>query len=272
MADHPTPAPSDLRRLAVQAARFGGEVALAAFGREHAIRLKPDRSEVTDIDLAAERAVVGLLRAARPRDGFITEEHPPVSSGTGVWWIVDPIDGTRNFIRGIPCFGCSVAAMIDGRPVAGAIYDPVAPAMYSADRDSGAWLAGAPLRHAPPPEPVGPGAKPKLLVAIPSARHARTHAIVLRWIDELVIRNFGAATTHLVMVAAGRLDAALLTNSRLWDIAAGWVIVNGAGGEMTTPEGDALFPIDAATYRDAEMPALAASRAAHAQLVPPGRA
>ncbi|MBW7906039.1 MAG: inositol monophosphatase [Phycisphaerae bacterium] len=271
MAHHPTPAASDLRRLAEQAARFGGEVALAAFGREHAVRLKHDHSEVTDIDVAAERAVVGLLRAARPGDGFITEEHPPAPSSSGVWWIVDPIDGTRNFIRGIPCFGCSVAAMVDGWPVAGAIYDPVAPAMYSVDRESGAWLDDAPLRLAAAPEPAAAGAKPKLLVAIPSARHARTHAIVLRWIDELVIRNFGAATTHLAMVAAGRLDAALLTNSRLWDIAAGWAIVKGAGGEMTTPEGAAHFPIDTAAYRDAEMPALAASRAAHAQLVPSRR-
>lgn len=256
----------ELRVLAESAARLGGAVAMAAFGRPHAVRLKADRSEVTEFDLAAERAVVGLLRQHRPEDGFITEEHPAQPSRTGVTWVVDPIDGTRNFVRGIPCFGCTVAAMMGGEPVAGAILDPVRQIMYSADAASGARCDGEPLRLGGP-SPESRGGNPKLLVAIPSTRHARSHDIVLRWMDELVIRNFGAATTHLAMVAAGQLDATLLTNSKLWDIAAGWLLVKGAGGEMTTPEGSPIFPIDVGRYAGEETPALAASTLAHAQLI-----
>lgn len=260
------PPVSELRALAESAANLGGAVAMAAFGRPHAVRLKADRSEVTEFDLAAERAVVGLLRQSRPDDGFITEEHPAQPTRSGITWVVDPIDGTRNFVRGIPCFGCTVAAMIGGVPVAGAILDPVRQIMYSADRETGALIDGAPLRLEGP-SPEARGGNPKLLVAIPSTRHARSHNIVLRWVDELVIRNFGSATTHLTMVAAGQLDAALLTNSKLWDIAAGWLLIKGAGGEMTTPEGAPIFPLDTASYQGEETPALAAGRLAHAQLV-----
>lgn len=258
--------PSELRTLAEEAVRIGGAVARSAFGGSFGIRLKADRSEVTDADLAAEGAVVGFLSGKRPDDGFVTEENPRSDSASGIYWIVDPIDGTRNFVRGIPCFACTVAAMQGGVPVAGAIYDPMNDVLYAADRDEGAFQAGAPLRIEPRagrPQ----GGNPKLLVGIPSTRHARSHKLVLRWLDELVVRNFGAATIHLAMVASGRLDATLLTNSRLWDIAAGWLLVKHAGGEVTTPEGAAIFPIETGRYEGAEMPALAASRSVHAQLV-----
>jgi myo-inositol-1(or 4)-monophosphatase len=139
--------------------------------------------------------------------------------------------------------------------------------LYAADVESGAFEAGKSLVGAAA-APVRFG-NPKLLVAIPSMRHARSHAMVHRWLDEWVIRNYGAATIHLALVASGRIDAALLTNSKLWDIAAGWVLVKQAGGEMTTPEGRPIFPIAVGSYEGEEMPALAASAAAHARLVVP---
>lgn len=279
---------AELRLLAEHAARAGGAVARAAFGRAQTVRLKADRSEVTDVDLAAEHAVVEYLVAQRPFDSFITEENVLAARAGGlleagaaaradergvgaarVHWVIDPIDGTRNFIRGIPCFACSVAAMVDGWPVAGAIFDPMQNRLYSADARGAAEVDGTVLRLRADdsPEQRASGGRAKLLAAIPSMRHARSHPIVLRWINDLVIRNFGATTLHLTMIAAGQLDAALLATCKLWDIAAGWIIVTAAGGAMTTLEGGPIFPLELERYVDQELPSLAAHPAVHGRLL-----
>lgn len=272
------PAPAllaELRGLAEAAARAAGSVAQRAFGAAGATSFKLDGSEVTAADLAAERAAVAILRSARPADHFITEEntagHPPTAAPDApadaqtVWWVIDPIDGTRNFVRGIPCYVASVAAMVGGVPVAGALHEPGRDALYSASLGGGAWMNGQRLPlSAGDPRDV---ASRRLLVAVPSARHERVQPIVRKWVDELVIRNVGSSAMHLAMVASGQLDAALLATCRLWDIAAGWLIVQESGGRMTTPEGGALFPIDPAAYASEEMPSLAARGEVHEQLI-----
>ncbi len=290
---HPE-APARLRELAEQAARAGGRVACSAFGTENRVRLKSDRSEVTDADLAAERAVIELLRAARPQDAFLAEEQAGGAGlragGAGfrpadpaqVCWVIDPIDGTRNFIRGVPWFATCVAAVSCGWPIAGAIYDPLRDVCYTAQREGGAWEGSRPLKlaSAPPAQtgeaPASPpaaalsGRPSRPLVAIPSTRHEMARPLVQRLLDEFVVRNLGSSALHLALVAAGRLDGALLTGCKLWDIAAGWLVVTESGGRMTRLDGGELFPVDLAGYDGAEMPCVAATAWLHSRLVPGG--
>jgi len=277
-AGHPHLPPSDqaevLRKLAEAAARVGGEVAREAFGRRQVVSLKPDRSEVTEVDFAAQRAIVDYLRARRPDDAFVGEESEDVERGPATvpsdvetWWIIDPIDGTRNYIRGVPSFSCSVAAMRGGLPVAGAVYEPIADLMYSAAAGGGARINGRRVKvHGCDADP--PAAAPeKLLVAVPSARREATRALVSLVVERHVVRNYGSVALHLAMVAAGQLDAAAAGNPKLWDIAAGLLLVTEAGGVVSSPSGAPILPIDPGAGVGRELPVLAGSRAAHARLL-----
>jgi len=265
-----------LRLLAEEAARTGGQVARGYFRSELTVRLKDDRSEVSDADDAAQAAVVACIRAMRPRDAFIAEETLPLlaeqtpPTNDAFCWVIDPIDGTRNFVRGIPVYVCSVAVMRGGTPLAGALYDPERDTLYSASRDEGLFVNGRP--HPPELDAAARARRvhPRPVVAIPSSpvgpMAARAHA----WLDRYICRNLGTTALHLGLVATGELDGALADNCRLWDIAAGWVLLTAAGRVMTDPAGAPLFPLDVGRYHGEELPAIAASADFHAQLLGAG--
>jgi myo-inositol-1(or 4)-monophosphatase len=261
------PAPALLRDLACAAARVAGQIALDGFGGDIRVDYKADRSEVTEFDRAAEAAVIEFLRAHRPGDGFLGEElgYRAGGGGTGarptVTWVVDPIDGTRNFSRGMPMFACSVGALVDGVPVAGAVYHPTRDEMYSAATGVGAWLGESRL-PALPCDPPGAG-RGSLVVAIPSHHTAATDARVRAIVERRVVRSLGCTTLHMAMVAAGRFDAALMNNCKLWDIAAGWVIVGEAGGVATDLSGGSHFPLGVDAYASQSLPTLVGSPYAH---------
>lgn len=279
-------APPDLRVLAEQAARVGGTVARDAFGQTQKVRLKADQSEVTEADVAAQRAIIDYVRARRPRDRFLGEESTdnsaavPASAGAmpapsgdsgadvfdAVTWIIDPIDGTRNFIRQMPLFACSVAALRAGIPIAGAIFEPIPDVMYSARRGGGLCVNGKPYQPTPDERQSATDAERKLYVGIPSSRRDATKPLVLHAIENHVVRNFGSIALHLALVALGHLDAVVVGNAKLWDIAAGCLLVEESGGLVTAPAGAPLFPIDLARYTGEEIPILAATQAAYERL------
>jgi myo-inositol-1(or 4)-monophosphatase len=275
-----------LRTIAEIAARAGGAIAKRYLGGNSlAVELKPDRSEVSTADHAAQRRVVEVVRRFRPNDPIIGEEGDlkPVAametdesgafispaeaeelaSDAGplphgpIWWIIDPIDGTRNFVRGLPGFGCAVAAMYAGIPVAAATYDAYIGRVYSTSwldplliDDWPATLSGSEWRADTRVKPV---------LGIPSGANGRHRAIVMQWIDRYLVRNYGAAALHMAYVAAGGLDGTLNADTRLWDIAGGWLLVLRGGGKVTTLDGGPVFPIDVARYQGEPIPCLATS-------------
>ena len=249
-----------LRQLAEQAARVGGDVARGYFRTELAVRLKADHSEVSNADEAAQAALVAAIRAQRSGDAFLTEETlpraamPTAAGNDVVCWVIDPIDGTRNFIRGIPIYACSVAAMFGGVPLVGAIYDPQRSVLYSGSQSEGLFVNGVP--HAGPAT-SRPRGTSRPVVAIPSTVVGPLSEVAHDWLKLFICRNLGSTALHLAMVAIGELDAMLADNARLWDLAAGWVLVGAAGGAVTTPAGAPHFPLDIGLYVDAELPAIA---------------
>ncbi len=260
----------ELRRLAESAARAGGDVARQAFGQRQVVSLKDDRSEVTEIDLAAERAIVAHIRAARPDDLFVTEEGttgpaPDRADRGQVCWIIDPIDGTRNYIRGAGCFTCSVAAMCGQHLLAGAVYDPLRDVMYSAGAGGNLLVGGRPVRLDDVVDAQAARHR-RLIVAIPSSRRESTRELVRLVVDRHVVRNYGSTALHLAMVAAGQLDAAVSGTGKLWDIAAGVLLVEQAGGCISQPDGRTPLALDADHYSGRELPFLVGNPTAHQRL------
>lgn len=255
-----------LRHLAEQAARAGGQLARQYFTSDYQVQLKADHSEVSDADHAAQAAVIATIRRARPHDALIAEEtlhfppdvDPPPPPGNDVLcWVIDPIDGTRNFVRRIPCYTCSVAAMFGGYPLVGAIYEPERDRLYSASRAEGLFIDA---QHQPtrPPAPVD-STRERLqpVVGLPSNPCGPAAAIAHAWLDRFVCRNFGSTALHLALISGGQLDGMLADNPRLWDLAAGWVLVTSVGGQLVTPETDPVFPVDTGAYAGQKLPTVA---------------
>ncbi|TWT43836.1 Inositol-1-monophosphatase [Phycisphaerae bacterium RAS1] len=181
----------------------------------------------------------------------------PPRRDEGYCWIIDPIDGTRSFLRGVPLYACSVAVMHGGFPVAGAIYWPDLDEMFSA-RTGGGLLVNAQPAARWSHERAGGAISQKPVAGIPSTSRGPAFDLIHSWVDRVVVRNLGSTALHLALVAEGRMDAALISDSKLWDIAAGWLLVCEAGGAMRRLDGGEVFPIDVATYAGEAIPSLAA--------------
>lgn len=252
----------DLREIAARAARVGGELALSHFCGSLNVELKNDRSEVSEADLATQRAVVAEIRNARPNDEFFAEEaddelariEVDPATASGVTWIIDPIDGTRNFVREIRSFACAIAAMKDGRPIAAATYDAAHDTLYAADL-SRFYIGDRPVSAER--EDRHEGYSPRPVVAVPSTFDEPGKRFLTNNVNEIVLRNFGAAALHLAYVAAGKIDASLLCDGCLWDIAGGCLMVEQMGGHVSDYAGNPLFPIDLAHYPRTAIPCVA---------------
>ncbi len=196
---------------------------------------KTDGSVFTEADIAAQTALIAALRGIC--DCPVLGEEMSPERQEALWqegeqgmWCIDPIDGTSNFVNGLPYFAVSVALMRHGRSVLGVVYDPVADEMFWAERGKGAFLNGVPL-------PIKERA--------PELRHAMA-AIDFKRLDPKLAqrlvaappfasqRNFGASTLDWCYVAAGRLALYLHGGQKLWDYAAGSLILAEAGGFMCT--------------------------------------
>jgi histidinol-phosphatase len=215
------------------AARAGGAVALRHFRRGVDVTLKADRSPVSVADREGEQAVVTALAAAFPDHGMLGEELG-AQGPTARRFIVDPIDGTRNFVRGIPFWAVLVALEEDGVITAGVIHQPVSGDTYTARRGRGARLDGAPIRvsavHDLADATVAHGTLRIL------RRRGRWDAFVRLVEASRTQRGFGDFLCY-AWLAAGRVEVALGLNLEIWDVAAPKIIVEEAGGRLTDLDG-----------------------------------
>jgi len=223
-----------LLRVAEHVARQLGE--LAAAGRGHGrLAVASTKSSPTDVvtamDTAAERLAADLLRAARPDDGLLGEEGADRPGSSGVRWVVDPIDGTVNYLYGIPAWGVSVAAEASGRIVAGVVHNPVVGETWTAVHGGGAHLDGR--RIAVSGQDQLAGALVATGFGYQAKRRAR-QAEVLRRVLPVVrdVRRIGAASLDLCAVACGRVDAFYERGLKPWDLAAGGLVAREAGARV----------------------------------------
>ncbi|HEX4655249.1 MAG TPA: inositol monophosphatase family protein [Mycobacteriales bacterium] len=225
--------PAELRDLATEVAREAG-----ALLRDRPTALQTSTKStptdaVTDMDRAAERLIVDRLRARRPDDLVVGEEsgqHGRDGAGI-VSWLVDPLDGTVNYLYGIPQYAVSIAARIDGDAIAGAVFDVMRDELYAASRDGGATCNGALLRCS---DQTDLGLSLVATGFAYAAETRRTQAAVLTTVLPAVrdIRRLGSAALDLCMVASGRVDAYFEAGMQPWDWAAGALIATEAGARV----------------------------------------
>ncbi len=223
------PAADDLLALAVRLAEAAGDLLVGQRPDRLQIGTKSTPTDVvTEMDRAAERLILDGIRRARPDDAVLAEESGGGSGVSGVRWLVDPIDGTVNYLYGIPDFAVSIAAEVDGEVAVGVVHDPSKRLTYSAVRGAGSRCNGAPLSCSAVTElaqtlvATGFG-----YAASDRARQAQVLTRVLPRVRD--IRRIGAAALDLCSVAAGRVDAFYERGLSPWDLAAGALVAREAG-------------------------------------------
>jgi len=242
----------ELAELAAEAARLAGGLLRerAEAGAERGVSSKSTPTDlVSEADLAAQRAIHALLSARRPEDGFLGEEGGDEPGASGLRWIVDPLDGTVNFLFGIPQWSVSVAVADADGTVAGAVYDPNREELFSAVRGGPARLLtpqGESELHGRASDPRGGGGLETAMLATGLAydagvreRQAQVLALLAGRVRD--IRRLGSAALDLAWTAAGRYDVYFERSVKAWDIAAGELICRCAGlAVRELPERDGL--------------------------------
>ncbi|WP_112248927.1 inositol monophosphatase family protein [Kribbella monticola] len=229
-----------LREIAVEAVQVVAPDLRRAFRTGMTVDFKRDQHDpVTEYDRQAEKAIADLLTSRGPGSSIVGEEGGVRAGSGAVSWYVDPIDGTANFAHGLAFFCSSIGAVVDDEVVAGAILNPIAGHLFSADL-TGAWLNGEPLHS----RGVSAESRGLLITSYPNARALTEDGPSgLALYGELVagygtVRRPGSAALSLCHVAAGWADAALGTSVSAWDICAAQLIVRQAGGRYLGFGGD----------------------------------
>jgi myo-inositol-1(or 4)-monophosphatase len=243
----------ELLAVAVEAATTAGALLLQRVrqGAEIDVSAKSTPTDlVSEADLASERAIRELLAQRRPDDGFVGEEGAPVEGTSGLSWVVDPLDGTVNFLFGIPQWCVSVAVRDRDRTIAGAVFDPNRDELFTATHGGlaklhgprGELLLGATPESGGADAGVGAGARGRAggadlataMIATGFAYDENVRAAQAKVLTRLTprvrdIRRFGSAALDLTWTAAGRFDAYFERTVKQWDIAAGALVCECAG-------------------------------------------
>jgi myo-inositol-1(or 4)-monophosphatase len=234
------PPASDLLAVAHEAARAAGDLLVPRFGRERALRSKSTPTDlVSEADLAAERAIRDVLARHRPEDGVLGEESTGDAAGTsGLLWVVDPLDGTVNYLYGYPQWSVSVAVRDEhGMTLAGVVLDPVHGEAFAATHDGPATLNGEPIEASTLDD------LSQALVATGFGYDAHVRRAQARSVSALLpevrdIRRAGSAALDLCWAATGRVDAYYERGVQEWDVAAGLLVAARAGLSTWTLDAD----------------------------------
>jgi myo-inositol-1(or 4)-monophosphatase len=225
--------------LAERAARTAGDVLMSYYGRPaEGVSSKSSSTDlVSDADREAERAIRELLEAERPDDGLVAEEGSRAQAASGRRWVVDPLDGTINFLYGFPAWAVSVALEDSEGLAVGVVHSPISRETFHAVRGEGAFVGDRRL-HVRDSRPLA-----QALVATGFSYEAEQRARQADVIRELLprardIRRAGAAALDLAWLAAGRVDAFFERGLKHWDWAAGRLLVEEAGGVVEWLEDD----------------------------------
>jgi histidinol-phosphatase len=222
--------------LALRLADAADAITLGRFrAQDLSVSAKPDLTPVSDADLAVEGALRDVLAAERPEDAVLGEEHGLTGSGPRQW-VVDPIDGTKNFVRGAPVWASLIALLVDGRVEVGVVSAPALGRRWWAARGEGAFRNGEAIHVS------SVGRLPDAFLSYSSltgwAEQGRLDSLLKLSETAWRTRAFGDFWSH-VLVAEGAVDASFEPEVSLWDLAALQVIVEEAGGRFTSLEGEA---------------------------------
>ena len=252
---------------AIEAARLAGKEALKTQGNIK-ISVKNNNEIVTNADSRCQQIIIEKISSNFPGHGFIAEEgikgkifkQKPKNSEK-IWWVIDPIDGTNNFANQMPFFSVSIAAMKDGYPIVGVVYEPANNSMFCATKDGPAMLNGKKIESKD--EPLGQFSS----VALDSYFDKQVAAWANKIMQITKFRNFGSTAMHIAYTAKGSLAASIFSHSKLWDIAAGALIAESAGAIVSDWNGRPVFPVNLDNYNGEKFKVVAANKTAHLQII-----
>jgi myo-inositol-1(or 4)-monophosphatase len=229
---------SDFITVGIEAAKEAGKLLFDNFGKITAIESKGDRDLVTNLDKEAEDIIIDKIRKNFPDHGIIGEEAGKIGPDRDYLWIIDPLDGTHNFIRGINIFGVSIGIVYKGEFVGGVIYMPVDNELYVGEKGNGAYKNNAKI-HVSKNDDL----KDCSISFDSSIRYSP--AIMLKTLDALAkesfnIRMLGSSARNLTYVAEGTLDFAVEFHDKPWDFSGAVAIIEEAGGKLTDLKGEKL--------------------------------
>ncbi|MEN8241076.1 MAG: inositol monophosphatase family protein [Chloroflexota bacterium] len=225
-------------------ARGAGEILRAGFNQKHQVALKGEIDLVTEVDQLSEDFLLNEIKQRFPDHKIITEESGVVENHPEHTWYLDPLDGTTNFAHGLPIFSVSIGYAYQGEVELGVVYDPIREELFSAELGKGAWLNEKPIRAGNQSE-----LKNSLLITgLPYDRFTNPDNNLENFtrfaLQVRGLRRLGSAALDLCFVAAGRVDGYWEVRLEPWDLAAGKLIVEQAGGVVTRRDGsdDLLTP------------------------------
>jgi myo-inositol-1(or 4)-monophosphatase len=273
--DVPMSLKQDLQ-FAIDLARGAGKIVLENYGHVERLtktHIAASAEAVTEADRASQRYIVAGLRRRFPSDGIIGEESETGTSITfdchdpnGRAWVIDPIDGTNNFVAGLGNFGVCIGLMDKGWPVLGVVFDVTRDLVYSAAKGEGAWCGNHQLhvRTTPLDE-----SSMLMLTSNMIDAHGKCPAWAVRFISQTdwKVRMLGSAALEAITVAAGVAHGAITVHGKLWDCVAPAAVVLEAGGAITDLKGGQIFPFRLANYQGAKVPYLACGPAAQTELL-----
>jgi myo-inositol-1(or 4)-monophosphatase len=254
---------------AIVAARLAGQLALEEISYVKAEK-KNESELVTPTDSRCQKAIIDCIRQTYPDHGFIAEEgeqgrlfKQPPRGGEGVWWVIDPIDGTNNFAHQMPLFAISIAAMCEGVPLVGVIFDPATNSMFTSVKGGEAQLNG---------RQISAGEEEmNRFSSVGLDSHFDCGDGMPGWACQIMqqtrFRNLGTTALQIAYVATGGLVATIVNTPKLWDIAAGAVIAEAAGAVVSNWKGEKIFPLDLNSYDGAELQTIVANKRVHHKIL-----
>lgn len=237
-----TDAETEYLKTAEEAARLGGALLLEWAGK-FTVREKSRANLVTEADFASQKTIHEHIAGRFPDHGYLGEEGLATpASGSLFRWIIDPLDGTSNYVHGFPYYAVSIGLEHEGELILGVIFDPTRDEMFTAVRGAGAHLNGKPIMPTDTAQLVNAMAVASLPIAA-KPDHPAVKCFLKVLPAAQTVQRTGSAALNLVYVASGRIDAFWSASLKPWDMAAGAVIVREAGGQVTNLEGN-RFDVD----------------------------
>ncbi len=250
---------SAMLEVAIVAARLAGQKALEEQAYAGA-SVKNASELVTNADPLCQKIIIDRIMESYPSHGFIGEEgddnkllkYTPRQSDA-IWWVIDPIDGTNNFAKNMYNYAVSIAAFHEGQPIIAVIFDPATDTIFTAAKGS------PPLRNGSSITQSSDKFDKYSSIAIDAHMTQDMEKPILEIMHRTRFRNAGSTALHLAYVAAGSMIAAIGTRPKLWDYAAGALLVQSANAKLTDLKGSPIFPIDLESYEGQTSSILAAN-------------
>lgn len=222
------------KRVMLQAAKQAGKVLLKYYGKNEKIKEKSNKSLVSKADIEANKAIIKIIKRNFPQHSILSEETPFLDNKSDFKWVIDPLDGTHNFLHRIHLFGTSIALEYKKEIVLGVLHFPLLKLTAITEKGKGAFLNGKRIKVSN---------RKKLSHSFIAFEYAYTNrkekvGFLEKFIRKPIdLRNFGSAIYDLLLVACGKCDGFVILSTHEWDVAAGFLIVEEAGGKITDLNG-----------------------------------